>query len=121
MPLSDAMREVLNRLPSAEQVAAQRVGKPIKRVEQSRADDKRERLAEEAKADEVARDKAWKRCEGRCEKCSKRVKRGGGLLHGAHFHHRIPKAHGGRKNPIYLVTCYDCHFDGPSGAHTRSR
>ena len=88
---------------------------------QTRGDDKRERLAEESKADDAARKLAWDRCQGRCENCDKRVKRGGGLLHGAHFHHRITRSKGGRAKPIYRVLCYDCHFDGPSGAHTRSR
>lgn len=77
--------------------------------------------AVEQQADRAARAVAWNRCQGRCENCQRRVKRGGGLIDGAHFHHRILKSQGGRKTPIYRVLCPPCHFDGPSGAHTRSR
>lgn len=87
----------------------------------TRREDKRKRLAEERRIDKAARDEAWKRCRGRCEKCGRRVTRRGDLIHGAEFHHRVPRSQGGRKRPVYLVTCHGCHFDGPSGAHTRTR
>lgn len=87
----------------------------------SRRDEKLKRIANEAAEDRIARATAWKRCEGRCEKCHRRVKRGGGLLDGAEFHHRVLRSKGGRTKPVYLVLCHKCHSDGPSGAHTRTR
>jgi len=88
---------------------------------ETRRDHKLTKLAAEAAADRTARNEAWWRCKGRCEKCGKPVARFGGLIHGAHFHHRIRRSKGGKKTPIYQVRCKACHFNGPSGAHTTER
>lgn len=102
-------------LPRLDQARARRQAVP---KGETRRDEKIDRQAEAKTLDTAARNEAWKRCKGRCEKCERRIVRGGGLVKGAQFHHRRRPATVGAD---YLVLCKGCHFDGPSGAHTRTR
>ena len=110
----------LSDLPTLAEVDALRRGKPIAKGE-TRRDHKLAKLAAAEKEDRAARAAAWARCGGKCERCHKRVKRDGGLLHGAEFNHVTLPRHGGRRVAAYEVTCHACHFSGPSGAHARTK
>lgn len=76
---------------------------------QTRRQEKLAKLSAERKVDAAARTIAWRRCEGKCETCERRITRSGDLLYGAHFHHQVYRSLGGRRNPQYRVLCAECH------------
>lgn len=68
-------------------------------------------------------DAVWERARARCEGCGRYLRRGGTYFREVgHVHERVSRARGGDPtDPANcLLLCFDCHFNGPSGAHRRS-
>lgn len=54
----------------------------------------------------------WKRCDGRCEWCGKRITESGPLWQRMHCHEQIPKGNGGEVSIFNCVgLCQKCHFN----------
>ena len=63
----------------------------------------------------------WARAGNACERCGRAVKMASSYFREVgHVHETVTRARGGDPNDPSncVLLCYDCHFDGPSGAHT---
>jgi hypothetical protein len=121
---TDALaREALRKVKNEVAFAARATGglmfpKPTpKKVEKAR--EKRDDQA----ARSYCRLVVWKRAGYRCESCGRPVKMASDFFKDVgQVHEKVSRAKGGDptdpENCVLL--CYDCHFDGPSGAHRTS-
>ncbi len=69
------------------------------------------KVRDEKQTEQQAKDKAWKRAAGQCERCGKRVTRGSlDSLHAGHVHHKRYRSQGGTWDVANLeVVCALCH------------
>lgn len=71
----------------------------------------------EKRTEQHAKTAAWKRANGRCERCGRHVKRGASdSLDAGHCHHKTYRSHGGTWDVNNLeVLCGPCHM----GVHAK--
>ena len=91
---------------------------PLKRV-------KARTLRQHAAARKACVDAVWTRADHCCEVCRRWVKRPretDDVLQVGHVDEILPRSLGGSDTDVEncRLTCYRCHFSGPSGAHRKT-